>query len=131
MAISKALRFLVLRRDNYTCRYCGRSAPEVVLHVDHVVPRIKGGRNKLGNLITACFDCNMGKGALDALDPAQDTLDLFRVSVEAALRRMVPAIEWAEAAAGARQSWLAHGLDEPTRDELLLSMLGDVAQAAG
>ena len=40
--ISKALRFEVFKRDSFTCQYCGRSAPEVVLEVDHIVPVSKG-----------------------------------------------------------------------------------------
>lgn len=61
--ISKKLRFEMLRRDESTCRYCGRSAPDVELHVDHVVPRAKGGLTISENLVTACADCNLGKGA--------------------------------------------------------------------
>jgi hypothetical protein len=60
--IPKRLRFDVLRRDRYTCQYCGRSAPEVKLHVDHVVPVARGGRTVLENLRAACEDCNLGKG---------------------------------------------------------------------
>ena len=61
--ISKSLRYDVLKRDSFTCQYCGRSAPEVQLHVDHIVPVSKGGQNDISNLITACQDCNLGKGA--------------------------------------------------------------------
>jgi hypothetical protein len=61
--ISASLRFVVLRRDRFSCTYCGRRPPEVVLHVDHVVPRSKGGRNDLPNLRTSCLQCNLGKGA--------------------------------------------------------------------
>lgn len=59
--ISKELRFKILHRDNFTCQYCGRKAPEVILHVDHIRPVSKGGDNRESNLITACYDCNMGK----------------------------------------------------------------------
>ena len=59
------LRFEILRRDNFTCRYCGRSAPSVVLHVDHIFPRSKGGTNDPANLTTACADCNQGKSDLE------------------------------------------------------------------
>lgn len=55
-------RFDILARDNYTCRYCGRQAPSVVLHVDHVIPVVKGGTDDPDNLVTACYDCNEGKG---------------------------------------------------------------------
>ena len=64
MAVSKRLRYEVLKRDNFTCRYCGAFAPVVVLVVDHVVPRKHGGPDKAENLVTACWDCNSGKGAL-------------------------------------------------------------------
>lgn len=59
--LSKSLRFEVFKRDSFSCVYCGRSAPDVVLHVDHVVPVSKGGTNEITNLVTACSDCNLGK----------------------------------------------------------------------
>lgn len=57
------LRFTVLNRDNFKCVYCGRSPvnDNVILEVDHKIPRIKGGTNTLDNLVTACRDCNSGK----------------------------------------------------------------------
>ena len=60
------LRFQVFRRDNYTCQYCGREAPEFPLQVDHIVPWAKGGATMLANLRTACGECNLGKGATSA-----------------------------------------------------------------
>ena len=62
MAISRRLRYEVLRRDSYTCRYCGAKAPDVKLNVDAVVPEALGGSHKdPANLITACEACNGGK----------------------------------------------------------------------
>ena len=61
-AISKKLRFEVFKRDNFTCQYCGRMAPDVILEVDHINPVKNGGDNNIMNLITSCFDCNRGKG---------------------------------------------------------------------
>lgn len=63
IALSKKTRFEVFKRDSFKCQYCGRSAPEVVLHVDHIHPVSKDGTNDVFNLITACSDCNHGKGA--------------------------------------------------------------------
>lgn len=57
----KKLRFEVFKRDSFTCQYCGRKAPDVILHVDHVVPESDGGPTTLLNLITSCRDCNLGK----------------------------------------------------------------------
>jgi hypothetical protein len=61
--IGKRLRFAIFARDQFTCRYCGAQPPEVVLHVDHVLPVSKGGTNEESNLVTACQACNLGKSA--------------------------------------------------------------------
>lgn len=58
-----SLRFEILRRDNWTCGYCGRHAPEVRLQVDHIKSRANGGTDDPANLITSCSDCNAGKGS--------------------------------------------------------------------
>lgn len=80
MPVSKALRYQILRRDNHTCRYCGRSAPEVKLTVDHVVPETLGGSDDPTNLAAACADCNGGKSATppDATQVAQVATDAAR-----------------------------------------------------
>jgi hypothetical protein len=69
--IPAQLRFGILHRDGFRCRYCGRtsSTPGVVLHVDHVVPLAAGGATTEDNLLTACEECNLGK-ATRAVLPA-------------------------------------------------------------
>lgn len=65
--INLRTRYLVLRRDNYSCCICGASPakdPSVELHVDHITPWSKGGSTELYNLQTLCRDCNLGKGNL-------------------------------------------------------------------
>jgi hypothetical protein len=70
MAIPKKLRFEILKRDEFRCRYCGRTeADGVKLHVDHVIAIALGGRNDPDNLATACADCNLGKSANLLSDP--------------------------------------------------------------
>lgn len=64
MSVSRLLRFEVFRRDGYTCFYCGRRAPTVILEADHKTPRSAGGPDTIDNLVTACWDCNRGKGPL-------------------------------------------------------------------
>ena len=59
-----ALRFEVLERDQFTCRYCGQKAPNVMLEADHVIPWEDGGEDKLDNLVTACMACNRGRSGL-------------------------------------------------------------------
>lgn len=51
----------ILRRDDYTCQYCGRKMRTLTL--DHVVPRRYGGPHSWENLVAACSPCNRRKGA--------------------------------------------------------------------
>lgn len=62
-SLSKRVRFDVFKRDAFTCQYCGATPPQAVLEVDHIEAVAEGGSNDEGNLITACFNCNRGKGA--------------------------------------------------------------------
>lgn len=61
MALSVRTRFEVFKRDDFTCQYCGRKSPDVVLEVDHIVPRAAGGGDDVVNLTTSCWSCNSGK----------------------------------------------------------------------
>lgn len=63
--MKKTLRFKVFERDEFTCQYCGKKPPKVVLEVDHIYPKSKGGTDDILNLITACLDCNRGKTMKD------------------------------------------------------------------
>ena len=66
--INWRLRFLVLRRDNFKCKNCGRSPatdPSIILHVDHIKPWARGGETVLENLQTLCSVCNIGKSDLE------------------------------------------------------------------
>jgi hypothetical protein len=62
MTISLKIRFEVFNRDSFTCQYCGRKTPEVILELENVIPVIKGGTDEIDNLTTSCFECNRGKG---------------------------------------------------------------------
>ncbi len=68
MSVSKRTRFEVFKRDSFTCQYCGKKAPDVVLHADHIHPVALGGGDDLTNLITACEGCNLGKAAVPLSD---------------------------------------------------------------
>lgn len=79
--LSPKTRFAIFERDGFACQYCGRTAPTVVLAVDHVVPVAEGGSDAPTNLTTACKECNAGKGAkvltsqpgLGTINPATHT----------------------------------------------------------
>ena len=63
-----SLRFKILARDKFTCQYCGKSPQEgIILHVDHIKPRSKGGKDTKENLLTSCENCNLGKSTKDYL----------------------------------------------------------------
>lgn len=50
----------ILRRDNYTCQYCGARSSS--LTIDHIIPRHLGGQHSWENLVAACPACNYRKG---------------------------------------------------------------------
>jgi len=56
-------RFKIFKRDEFKCQYCGRTPPNVILEVDHIIPIKNGGGNEEMNLLTACWECNRGKAA--------------------------------------------------------------------
>ena len=70
----KGVRALVGQRDGWQCRYCRRPLSEDAANphdrptLDHTVPRSKGGRNLLRNLVLACRTCNNHKGNTDLAD---------------------------------------------------------------
>ena len=92
--IPKRLRFEILARDKYTCRYC--RATDAPLTIDHVVPTVLGGSDDPSNLVAACIDCNAGKSSVspDAATVAQVDEDALRWA--AAMRRATEIAEEAE-----------------------------------
>lgn len=66
--INWRLRFIVMRRDNFKCKNCGRSPATdstIILHVDHKTAWANGGETVLENLETLCSQCNIGKSNLE------------------------------------------------------------------
>lgn len=64
--MTSALRNKIIKRDNYTCRYCGASIyneKHLLLEVDHIIPLSKGGVTTESNLQTLCWRCNRSKGS--------------------------------------------------------------------
>lgn len=53
----------VYRRDNYTCRYCGRN--DIPLTVDHLILWEDGGPSIEANLVTCCRKCNKVRGNIE------------------------------------------------------------------
>ena len=60
--LTPGLRYDILKRDNFRCQICGRTARDgVTLEVDHKKPIARGGKTEPNNLWTLCWDCNRGK----------------------------------------------------------------------
>ena len=56
------LRSEVFARDENACVYCGEILVGSDRHVDHIIPRSRGGSDEVSNLATACKACNSSKG---------------------------------------------------------------------
>lgn len=96
-SMSNALRFEVFKRDLFTCQYCGRKAPDVILEVDHIKPVSKGGDNSIENLVTACWDCNRGKGAKKLSDLSEVEKSRKQLEEIQARKNMIDMIfQWKE-----------------------------------
>jgi hypothetical protein len=67
--MSRAVRALAQGR----CQYClmHESLQGATFHIEHVIPRCKGGQSNLDNLVLACPGCNLNKaGRITVVDPA-------------------------------------------------------------
>jgi 5-methylcytosine-specific restriction endonuclease McrA len=51
------------RRDRNTCQYCGKRHKTEKLSIDHIVPRVKGGKSTWTNCVVACLKCNSRKSS--------------------------------------------------------------------
>jgi len=66
--ISGSTRYNVLKRAKYRCELCGAHESQIALHVDHIIPRSKGGPEDLSNFQALCQTCNANKRAEDDTD---------------------------------------------------------------
>lgn len=54
------IRCYLLEKFGRRCVYCERG--ETAFEIDHVVPRSRGGSDRVSNLVLSCHDCNTAKG---------------------------------------------------------------------
>ena len=67
--VMPGIRWQVFQRDNWRCVACGHDAHDGrILHVDHILPRSKGGKDEISNYQTLCEVCNIGKSNKDKTD---------------------------------------------------------------
>jgi 5-methylcytosine-specific restriction endonuclease McrA len=60
------VREYLLEKWHRRCAYCG--ATGVPLQVEHIVPRVRGGSDRVSNLTIACEPCNQAKGQQTAAE---------------------------------------------------------------
>lgn len=59
-------REYLLEKFGRECAYCRKS--DTPLQIEHVVPKSRGGSDRITNLTLACGDCNQKKGNLTAVE---------------------------------------------------------------
>jgi 5-methylcytosine-specific restriction endonuclease McrA len=67
----------VLEKFNRQCMYC--DAQDTPLEVEHIVPKSRGGSNRISNLGLACRPCNQKKGSKDLKDFVQNPIRYQRI----------------------------------------------------
>ncbi len=93
----------IFARDHFRCVYCNAQPLVHELTLDHVEPRVKGGDQSDGNLVTCCKACNelkAGKAAWSFLASDSERRENFLLNASAVWPRIKRAIiEAAEKAA--------------------------------
>lgn len=56
------LRRAIHAREAGLCFYCRKRLTRSVMCLDHVIPRVRSGRNSYRNLVSCCSECNSQKG---------------------------------------------------------------------
>jgi len=60
MPVLRPTRKGIFTRDGYRCVYCGTN--HLPLTIDHVIPKVRGGKDEWDNLVCCCTKCNNVKG---------------------------------------------------------------------
>lgn len=56
------VREYLLEKFDRTCAYCGGLSGNPVLEIEHIIPKSRGGSDRVSNLALACHACNNAKG---------------------------------------------------------------------
>jgi hypothetical protein len=65
---TKKMRDAVLERDDYTCQRCGRNIRSQPYSLQHLLPRGRGGKNTMRNLVTVCGSATTPGGCHDWME---------------------------------------------------------------
>lgn len=70
------IREFLLQKWDRRCAYCG--VKDTRLEIEHILPRSKGGSNRVSNLCRRCVPCNQKKGSQDIKDFLKSKPDLLK-----------------------------------------------------
>lgn len=70
------IREYLLEKWGRQCAYCGKK--DTPLEVEHIVPKSKGGSDRISNLSLACHGCNQRKGNQDIRDFLSGKPDILK-----------------------------------------------------
>jgi 5-methylcytosine-specific restriction endonuclease McrA len=135
----------LLEKWSRKCAYC--DAENVPLNIDHVIPRSRGGSDRVSNLTLACIPCNQAKGSLPVREFVTDPARLARIlrqakaplrdaaavnstrfAVLAALRGLgIPVECWS----GGRTKWNRHRTSTPKTHALDAACCGELDTLTG
>lgn len=101
----KFSRSNLMLRDRFTCQYCGIRLSRDDLTIDHVIPRVKGGKTRWDNVVCSCYVCNSIKGHKSSIKPRTkptkpDYYDLVSILTNMPLHipstKWIPYLNWKE-----------------------------------
>jgi 5-methylcytosine-specific restriction endonuclease McrA len=130
----------LLEKWGRRCAYCG--AEGVPLEKDHIVPRSRGGTNRVSNLAVCCRACNQAKGNRTAAEFGHPEVQA-RAKQPLRDAASVNATRWAlfnglraagfevRAWTGGRTKWNRERLSLPKRHALDALCVGEVSAASG
>lgn len=75
------VREYLLEKWHRKCAYC--DAKDLPLQIEHIIPKARGGSNRISNLTLACPECNEEKDATPVTEFVKDTVKLQAILTQA------------------------------------------------
>ena len=69
----------IYQRDKNICQYCGHKFDITELNIDHIIPKVLGGKSMWVNVVCSCVNCNLRKGGRT---PGQAGMKLIKLPKE-------------------------------------------------
>ena len=133
----------LLEKYQHKCVYC--DTDKAYFEKDHVIPRARGGSNRISNLVLSCHQCNQAKGSLPVevflqnqperlakilkqlKTPLKDAA-MMNATRNKLLSEMLKLGLFVETGTGAQTKWNRHQLQVPKTHALDAACVGDVQE---